>query len=301
MTGNRTKKRGIQEMVKQLELQLLPGEAADPAFIRRRVAEELQLNGEDIEDILPLRRSIDARGSQPLVRLRLEVFVGEAPSVEPAILSAYRPVHDCPPALIVGAGPAGYFAALELIGQGIRPVILDRGKDVRARRRDLRAIQQFGEVNPHSNYCFGEGGAGAYSDGKLYTRSHKRGSVEKTLRLLVEHGAESDILVEAHPHIGSNKLPKIVAAIRESIRHYGGEIHFDSLVTDIIVEKGKAAGVLVGADTVYRAEAVLLASRHSPRLSQSGCASSTRNPSSTGYSTGSRHETSTCRRRVTNW
>ncbi|MCH2046515.1 MAG: FAD-binding protein, partial [Saprospiraceae bacterium] len=151
--------------------------------------------------------------------------------------------------IIIGAGPAGYFAALELLELGYCPIIFDRGKDVRARRRDLKAIQQDGTVNSNSNYCFGEGGAGTYSDGKLYTRSKKRGKIEKTLRLLVEHGAKSDILVDAHPHIGSNKLPKIIANIRETILEHGGEVHFNSKVVDILSsgqqQKRKIQGVLV--------------------------------------------------------
>ncbi len=154
---------------------------------------------------------------------------------EAAILPGFHPVEsNAPRVIIVGAGPAGYFAALELIERGLKPVIIDRGKDAQARRRDLRAIQQFGIVNPHSNYCFGEGGAGTYSDGKLYTRSGKRGSIHKALQLLVEHGAKSDILVEAHPHIGSNKLPDVVQNIRQTILRYGGEVHFGQLVTDFL-------------------------------------------------------------------
>jgi uncharacterized FAD-dependent dehydrogenase len=174
-------------------------------------------------------------------------------------------VSSAPTVIIVGAGPAGLFAALELIELGFKPVVFDRGKDVQARRRDLRAIQQFGEVNPHSNYCFGEGGAGTYSDGKLYTRSHKRGNIEKALRLLVEHGAVSDILIDAHPHIGSNKLPKIVANIRETIRHYGGEVHFESHVTDLVLEDGRLQGVIVNGETEHRAAATILATGHSAR------------------------------------
>jgi len=152
-----------------------------------------------------------------------------------------------------------------LIEHGIQPVIFDRGKDVRERRRDLRSIQQFGEVNPHSNYCFGEGGAGTYSDGKLYTRSHKRGDIRKALRVLVEHGAQTDILVDTHPHIGSNRLPKVVAALRETILRYGGEIHFSSHVTDIILHGDTIAGVVVNGSEEHRADAVVLATGHSAR------------------------------------
>jgi uncharacterized FAD-dependent dehydrogenase len=252
-------------MVKQLELTMLPAEAADLAFVRRKAAQMLRMAESEIETLRPLRRSIDARGSRPVVRLRVEVYAGEAYRPEPALLDKLRMVDDRPKVIIVGAGPAGYFAALELIEHGLKPVLFDRGKDVRARRHDLRAIQQFGRVNPHSNYCFGEGGAGTYSDGKLYTRSHKRGTIYKAMRLLVEHGADPDILVDAHPHIGSNKLPKIVANIRETIRHYGGEIHFDSQVTDFIMEGGQLKGVVVNEEQAYTAGAVILATGHSAR------------------------------------
>lgn len=252
-------------MIKTVELKLKPAEAVDEALILKSAAKQSRLSTDQIDDIQLLRRSIDARSKQPIVRLRVEVYAGEKHQPEPALLDQLQIVAERPSAIIIGAGPAGYFAALELIEQGYKPILFDRGKDVRTRRRDLRAIQQFGEVNPNSNYCFGEGGAGTYSDGKLYTRSHKRGDIYKALKLLVEHGASSDILIDAHPHIGSNKLPKIVANIRETILHYGGEIHFDSLVTDIIVEDGKAKGVVVNDKEEYFAKAVLLATGHSAR------------------------------------
>ncbi|MEP7147223.1 MAG: FAD-dependent protein, partial [bacterium] len=166
---------------------------------------------------------------------------------------------------IIGAGPAGYFAALELIEHGFKPLIYDRGKNVRDRRKDLREIQQFSKVNPNSNYCFGEGGAGTYSDGKLYTRSHKRGDIYKALRIFVEHGANEDILIDSHPHIGSNKLPVVVQKIRETILHFGGEINFDSLVTDLIIKDNKISGVTVNNSDEYFADAVILATGHSAR------------------------------------
>lgn len=252
-------------MVKQVELKLLPREAADEEVVRQRAIKKSQLPPKEVTSVQLIRRSIDARGSQPVFRLRAEVYVGEAFQPEPFISDQFKMVDQSPEVIIVGAGPGGYFAALELIEQGYKPVIFDRGKDVRSRRRDLRAIQQFGQVNPHSNYCFGEGGAGTYSDGKLYTRSHKRGSIHKALHLLVEHGAKSDILIDAHPHIGSNKLPKIVANIRETIRRYGGEVHFDSCVTDLIFEDGHMRGVIVNEQTEHLAEAVILATGHSAR------------------------------------
>ena len=218
-----------------------------------------------IDEVVVVKRSIDARGHRPLFRLQVEVYADETPDPEPVFLHELKQVGESEKVIIVGAGPAGYFAALELIELGLKPVIFDRGKDVRSRRRDLRAIQQFGEVNPHSNYCFGEGGAGTYSDGKLYTRSHKRGNIYKALKLLVEHGAKSDILVDAHPHIGSNKLPKIVANIRETILSHGGEIHFESQVTDFIVDQNELKGIIVNEKEEHFAKAIILATGHSAR------------------------------------
>lgn len=252
-------------MIKQLEIKLRPAELGDEELLRKRVLKKLRCKPEELKAVELKRRSIDARGKHPFYRLQVNVYLNEAPTAEPAILESYRMVDEAPAVIIVGAGPAGMFAALELIELGLKPIILERGKDVQARRRDLRAIQQFGQVNPHSNYCFGEGGAGTYSDGKLYTRSHKRGNIVKSLQLLVEHGAKSDILVDAHPHIGSNKLPKIVANIRETIRHYGGEIHFDHHVTDFILEGGEMKGVIVNDKMEFRAQAVILATGHSAR------------------------------------
>jgi uncharacterized protein len=252
-------------MIKELELKLLPSEAADEAIIRQRTAQLVAVKTEQLNQVVPLRRSIDARGRQPLVLLRVAAYIGEQPQAEPAILSRFKPVHEAESIIIVGAGPAGYFAALELIELGFKPIVLDRGKDVQARRRDLRAIQQFGVVNPHSNYCFGEGGAGTYSDGKLYTRSHKRGSIKKALELFVEHGATSDILVDAHPHIGSNKLPQVVANMRETILHYGGEVHFDAFVTDFILDNQVVKGVVTEDNKEYLSKAVILATGHSAR------------------------------------
>jgi len=167
--------------------------------------------------------------------------------------------------VIVGAGPAGYFAALQLLRDGIKPIVLDRGKDVRERRRDLRAIQQEGIVNPHSNYCFGEGGAGTYSDGKLYTRSYKRGKISSILETLHEHGAPDDILYEAHPHIGSNKLPKIVSEIRNTIESHGGEIHFNSWVVDIDLSNGEVQSVTLENGEKIECSSVILATGHSAR------------------------------------
>jgi len=252
-------------LVREIELKILPKDIDNHELILSKVAKKVRWRKEQIADWQIIRRSIDARGYQPFFLLRIKVYKGETSTPNPTLLEQLKPVSDAKSVIIVGAGPAGYFAALELIELGLKPILFDRGKDVRQRRRDLRAIQQFGEVDPNSNYCFGEGGAGTYSDGKLYTRSHKRGNILKALRLLVEHGANPDILVDAHPHIGSNKLPKIVAAIRETILAHGGEIHFNSCMTDMIVQDGVFKGVIINNEKEYFAKGLILATGHSAR------------------------------------
>jgi hypothetical protein len=256
-----------------VELVLLPHERHDENFLRARAARQTGLRTDQISHLEILKSSLDARSRQPVFRVRAEVYSdGEIFQPEPALLDGLRAVDGRRKAIIVGAGPAGYFAALEFLMLGIQPIVLDRGKDAQTRRRDLRAIQQFGEVNPHSNYCFGEGGAGTYSDGKLYTRSVKRGSVQKALRLLVEHGAKTDILTDAHPHIGSNKLPGVVQNIRRTIEHYGGEVHFEQCVTDFLLQKNRLVGVVTQSVSIgnartseWVADAVVLATGHSAR------------------------------------
>jgi uncharacterized FAD-dependent dehydrogenase len=248
-----------------IEIKLSPGDAANESIIKQKLADKAKIPLYHLKHWRILKRSIDARKKQVLIQLRIEISTDEDFEGEPLILEKLKPVHDKQRVIIVGAGPAGYFAALELIELGLKPVLFDRGKDVQTRRRDLRSIQQFGEVNPHSNYCFGEGGAGTYSDGKLYTRSHKRGDIYKTLRLFVEHGADADIMIDAHPHIGSNKLPNIVANIRKTIELYGGEINFDAHITDLTYHQGKVKGVVVNNSEEFFGEAVILATGHSAR------------------------------------
>jgi len=252
-------------MIKEVEIKIRPSAINDEKLIRTQAIKKSGLPPGSVTEVKVLRRSVDARGGKPWFQVRTAVYSGENFVEEPAILKNLQSVEGKQEVIVVGAGPAGYFAALELIEQGLRPIVLDRGKDVQSRRRDLRAIQQFGVVDPHSNYCFGEGGAGTYSDGKLYTRSHKRGSIIKALRLLVEHGANPDILLDAHPHIGSNKLPGVVANIRETILHYGGEVHFESYVTDFLISHGEMTGVIVNGDKEYKAAGVILATGHSAR------------------------------------
>ena len=211
-----------------------------------------------------LRRSVDAR--QRTIKVNLRVDIKDTPP-EVTYVEYFKRDHNvrnADPIIIVGAGPAGLFAAIKAIEGGLKPIILDRGKDVRARRRDLAAINKEHVVNPDSNYCFGEGGAGTYSDGKLYTRSKKRGSVRRIFEILVAHGATSDILFESHPHIGTNKLPKLVTALRKTIEEAGGEVRFNAKVTDFIIECGEMKGVIT-SDGALKGVAVLLATGHSAR------------------------------------
>ncbi len=250
-----------------VELSLSPGEAANSEILRSAALLKAGIDPQLHHVELRIkRRSTDARSRRPLIVMSVELFVDEAiPDVEPLRTQFRSASASSPRVAIVGAGPAGYFAALELLRYGVRPIVLDRGKDVRSRRWDLRALQQEHIVNPNSNYCFGEGGAGAYSDGKLYTRSSKRGDVHRVLRLLVEHGAKPDILVDAHPHIGSNKLPQVVAAIRNTILELGGEVRFESRCTDFILKKNQCIGVVVNDAEEVLADAVILATGHSAR------------------------------------
>lgn len=251
-------------MKKQTEFSLQPEELDLPEIFLIKTSEILNLHPEKISAIIPLKRSIDARGKKVIFRFTVDVYVDEIPS-EPGRVFNYNPVAENKKVIIVGSGPGGLFAALRLIELGIKPVIVERGKDVQLRRRDIRAIHQEHNVNPDSNYCFGEGGAGTYSDGKLYTRATKRGDVKKVLDILIQHGANPDIRIDTHPHIGSNKLPKIISAISETIINCGGEIHFNSRVTDLILNGNKITGVKVNDIEEYFGDAVILATGHSAK------------------------------------
>jgi uncharacterized protein len=252
-------------MPKVIEIRIRPNKIEDLDYLKECCAREMRADISQIQHYRIIRKSIDSRGQFPKFVLRIEVFLnGEiVQDLDPYI--NYHNVRDQPKVLIVGSGPAGYFAALRCLELGMKPIVIDRGKDVRERRRDLRQIQQFHEVNPNSNYCFGEGGAGTYSDGKLYTRANKRGNVQKILQILVDHGADSEIMIDAHPHIGSNRLPKIVAEIRATIEKHGGEVHFNSLLTDFIIDKGKMIGAILSDQSEIYADATILATGHSAR------------------------------------
>ncbi|MVN23512.1 NAD(P)/FAD-dependent oxidoreductase [Mucilaginibacter arboris] len=249
-------------MITETEITCLPQEREDELALKKIASSKLKLNINRISAVKTLKRSIDARGKQVLYRLQIEVYVDENPSAK--IFSVdYKNVHDAKPIIIVGAGPAGLFAALRCIELGLKPIIIERGKNVKERRRDLAVLNKEGIVNPESNYCFGEGGAGTYSDGKLYTRSNKRGNIQQVLNTFVAHGATKDILVDARPHIGTNKLPQIITAIRESIQNAGGEIHFNTKVTSILTAFNKITGIKTASGEVFKSDAVILATGHS--------------------------------------
>lgn len=251
-------------MIKQIEIILQPEEIELPEILLIKSAQFLNTDKQKISAVIPLRRSIDARSRNVIFRYLVDVYIDEKPS-SPSRIIGYKPVNKNKKIIIVGSGPAGLFAALRLIELGIKPIIIERGKDVQTRRRDIRNIQQKHIVNPDSNYCFGEGGAGTYSDGKLYTRATKRGDIKKVLDILIQHGAVEDIRIDSHPHIGSNKLPKIIAEMRTTILNCGGEIHFNSRVTDFIFKENKITGVKVNVTEEFFGDSVILATGHSAR------------------------------------
>jgi len=251
-------------MIKEIEIVCPPGQQDDEAVLKKIAAASLNISPQKISAIKILKRSIDARGRKVVFRMLVQAFVDEVYVPETFTIN-YPDVKMAKPVIIVGAGPAGLFAALRCVELGLKPVIVERGKDVKQRRRDLANINKQGLVNPESNYCFGEGGAGTYSDGKLYTRSTKRGDVNAVLKTFVTHGATEDILVDARPHIGTNKLPQIITSIKESILNAGGEVLFDAKVVKLLVEFGKVKGVELTGGEKIMADAVILATGHSAR------------------------------------
>jgi uncharacterized FAD-dependent dehydrogenase len=252
-------------MNKSITITLLPLQAADEQIIKKTIADECGVSEKRISGYLVQKRSVDARSRQAKIVLQLQVFIDEQVIAPAPFHPVLRNVANAEPVIIVGAGPAGLFAAMKLIALGFRPVVLERGKDVRSRRRDLAAMNKDGVVNPESNYCFGEGGAGTYSDGKLYTRSTKRGNVMDILQLFHHYGAGEEILYDAHPHIGTNKLPGIISAMRDQIIACGGEVLFGTKMTDILIEGDHVAGVVTGDGIKLLSKAVILATGHSAR------------------------------------
>lgn len=252
-------------MIEDIQLRVTPAIASDISRIVNQSASVIGIDVDRIKHAQIIRRSIDARQRMVMINLTMRLYIDDNPEDTTLITPiVYPKVNDQPEIIVVGAGPAGLFAALKLIELGLCPIVLERGKDVDSRRKDMAQIARENVVDSDSNYCFGEGGAGAYSDGKLYTRSKKRGSVEKILSVFHQHGADESILIDAHPHIGTDKLPNVIKAMRQRIISCGGKVRFSTKVTDIKIENGKAVGV-VTADGAHYTGCVILATGHSAR------------------------------------
>ncbi|MCF0243473.1 MAG: FAD-binding protein [Bacteroidaceae bacterium] len=258
-------------MIREVQLRILPEVAGDSSRLRSYLSEEYAINLRGIKGVRVLKRSIDARQRQVFVNLKVRVYVNEEPSDDEYQRIDYKPVSGQRQAVVVGAGPAGLFAALHLIEHDIRPIVVERGKNVRDRKKDIAVISREGYVDPESNYSFGEGGAGAYSDGKLYTRSKKRGSTDRILNIFCQHGASTAILADAHPHIGTDKLPRVIENMRNEILRCGGEVHFQTKMTGLLLDTATntcrgivARNMLTGEECEFHGP-VILATGHSAR------------------------------------
>ena len=250
-------------MTNEYQVRVQPQVAANEQALRSWLADEYGFDVRTVTAVRILRRSIDARQRTIFVNLKVRVFINEQPADDEYVRTDYPDVSERPQVIVVGAGPGGLFAALRLIELGLRPIVLERGKDVHERKKDLAQIAKTQKVDAESNYCFGEGGAGAYSDGKLYTRSKKRGSIEKILNVFCLHGASTNILADAHPHIGTDKLPRVIENMRNTILRCGGEVHFQTKMTQLLLEGNRVVGCFA-ADKEFRGP-VILATGHSAR------------------------------------
>ena len=251
-------------MVNEYQLRILPEQAASEQSLKTYISREKGLDIRTINAVRVLKKSIDARQRTIYVNVKVQVFINEVPDTQEYTPTEYRNVSGKPQVIVVGAGPGGLFAALRLIELGLRPIVIERGKNVRERKEDLAKISREHKVDPESNYSFGEGGAGAYSDGKLYTRSKKRGNVDKILNVFCQHGASTSILIDAHPHIGTDKLPMVIENMRNTILECGGEVHFKTRMDAIIIEKNKVVGIETNDGKTFRGP-VILATGHSAR------------------------------------
>lgn len=251
-------------MIRELQLRILPEEAINETALRRVITRETGVSEKEIQAVRVLKRSIDARQRTIYVNVKLRAFIGEQPEEAEYRTIAYPDVSNGKSVIVVGAGPGGLFAALRLIELGCRPIVIERGKNVRDRKKDIALISREHTVDSESNYSFGEGGAGAYSDGKLYTRSKKRGSVEKILHIFCQHGANPSILSDAHPHIGTDKLPRVIENIREQIKRCGGEVHFETRMDALMIRHEEVVGVETNTGEVFKGP-VILATGHSAR------------------------------------